>query len=114
MDWEKNISKGDIRHRPLKMQKELKLLDPMKTKNPTKDGQKRDIYRLPSPKAQRTLEKRSIKTRVRGQGSLRQNLSSGHVRAIAFMNVQPSCLSKTYTDEPSQYFNMGGTDPSLR
>lgn len=47
MDWEKNISKGDIRHRPLKMQKELKLLDPMKTKNPTKDGQKRDIYLTP-------------------------------------------------------------------
>lgn len=47
MDWGKNISKGDIRHRPLKMQKELKLLDPMKTKNPTRDGQKRDIYLTP-------------------------------------------------------------------
>lgn len=87
---------------------------PWKQKTLLKMGKRGTSSWLPSPKAQRMLEKRSIKTRVRGQESLLQNWSSGHMRAIAFMSVQPSCLSKTYTDEPSRYFSLGGGDPSLR
>lgn len=115
MDWEKKTSPretSDTGH--WKCRRNSNYWIPWKQKTLLKMDKRGTSIWLPSPKAQRTLEKRSIKTRVRGQGSLRQNLSSGHIRAIAFMNVQPSCLSKTYTDEPSQYFSMGGADPSLR
>lgn len=69
MDWENT---SPLRHQTQAIEnaEELKLLNPKKTKNPTKDGQKRDIIGLPSPKAQRILKKRGIKTRVRGQGGL--------------------------------------------
>lgn len=96
------------------MQKELKLLNPKKTKNPTKDGQKWDIYLTPFFQGSESIGKEGHKDfRVSGQGGLLQNFSSGHIRAIAFMNIQLSCLSKTYTDEPNQYFSTGGGGPAL-